>query len=107
VVLVFGFIVVRGMMRARANADPFCRMAGAGLVMLFGLQSFINMAVNLNLIPPKGMTLPFLSYGGSSLISVGLAAGMLLAVTRRRPKSSLIERHQSYGAPAGGEPIHV
>ena len=92
VVCVFAFIVLRGMYNARQNSDPFCRMAGAGLVMLFGLQSFINMAVNLNLIPPKGMTLPFLSYGGSSLFSVALTTGMLLAVTRRRPKAALMER---------------
>ena len=92
VVMLFAFIVLRGLALARENTDPFSRLAAAGLVMLFGLQSFINMAVNLNLIPPKGMTLPFLSYGGSSLLSVGLAAGMLLAVTRRRPKSSLLER---------------
>lgn len=110
VVLVFGFIVVRGMMRARANADPFCRMTGAGLVMLFGLQSFINMAVNLNLIPPKGMTLPFLSYGGSSLLSIALTSGFLLALTRTRPKSALTDRmpmqfNTGQGAmpqPAGG-----
>ncbi|MCU0819285.1 MAG: putative lipid II flippase FtsW [Beijerinckiaceae bacterium] len=107
VVALFAFIVIRGLILARENTDPFSRIAAAGLVMLFGLQSFINMAVNLNLIPPKGMTLPFLSYGGSSLISVGLAAGMLLAVTRRRPKSSLIERHQAYGAPPAGEPAHA
>ena len=92
VVALFGFIVVRGMISARENADPFCRMAGAGLVMLFGLQSFINMAVNLNLIPPKGMTLPFLSYGGSSLLSVALTTGLLLAITRKRPKAALMER---------------
>ncbi|MCA3636340.1 MAG: cell division protein FtsW, partial [Methylobacterium sp.] len=107
VVALFAFIVIRGLILARENTDPFSRIAAAGLVMLFGLQSFINMAVNLNLIPPKGMTLPFLSYGGSSLLSVGLAAGMLLAVTRRRPKSSLIERHQSYGAPLAGDPVHA
>lgn len=98
VVALFAFIVLRGLASARANSDPFCRMAGAGLVMLFGLQSFINMAVNLNLIPPKGMTLPFLSYGGSSLFSVALAAGLLLAVTRRRPKAALAER-MPQGAP--------
>ena len=92
VVFLFGFIVVRGLISARANADPFCRMAGAGLVMLFGLQSFINMAVNLNLIPPKGMTLPFLSYGGSSLLSIAITTGLLLAVTRKRPKAALVER---------------
>ncbi|WP_284177962.1 putative peptidoglycan glycosyltransferase FtsW [Rhabdaerophilum sp. SD176] len=105
VVLVFGFIVVRGMMRARANADPFCRMAGAGLVMLFGLQSFINMAVNLNLVPPKGMTLPFLSYGGSSLLSVALTSGFLLALTRKRPKSALTDRMPAHQAvPRGAMP---
>lgn len=112
VVVVFGFIVVRGMIAARRNSDPFCRMAGAGLVMLFGLQSFINMAVNLNLIPPKGMTLPFLSYGGSSLLSVGITTGLLLAVTRRRPKSTLTERMPempSYSAPhpTEGRPSHA
>lgn len=91
-VALFGFIVVRGFFASRANADPFCRMAGAGLTMLFGLQAFINMAVNLNLIPPKGMTLPFLSYGGSSLVSVALTAGFLLALTRKRPKAELTQR---------------
>jgi cell division protein FtsW len=105
VVLVFGFIVVRGMMRARANADPFCRMAGAGLIMLFGLQSFINMAVNLNLVPPKGMTLPFLSYGGSSLLSVALTSGFLLALTRKRPKSALTDRMPAHrSGPRGALP---
>ena len=67
--------------------------------MLFGLQSFINMAVNLNLIPPKGMTLPFLSYGGSSLFSVALTAGMLLAVTRKRPKTTIAEPFPAYEIP--------
>lgn len=105
VVAVFGFIVVRGMISARRNADPFCRMAGAGLVMLFGLQSFINMAVNLNLIPPKGMTLPFLSYGGSSLLSVAITTGLLLAVTRRRPNAALMDRMTSRTRPA--EPGHA
>lgn len=108
VVLMFAFIVVRGMASARANSDSFSRMAGAGLVMLIGLQSFINMAVNLNLIPPKGMTLPFLSYGGSSLFSVGLTAGLLLAVTRSRPKAALVERmapHAPYAMK--GAPVHA
>lgn len=100
VVAIFAFIVIRGIVAARENSDPFCRLAAAGLVTLFGLQSFINMAVNLNLIPPKGMTLPFLSYGGSSLLSLGLAAGMLLAVTRRRPRSGRIERVPVFSAPA-------
>jgi cell division protein FtsW len=56
---------------------------------LFGLQSTINMAVNLHLMPAKGMTLPFISYGGSSLISLAYGMGMLVALTRERPKALL------------------
>jgi cell division protein FtsW len=92
VVTLFAFIVLRGLISALANADPFSRLAGSGLLMLFGLQSLINMAVNLNLVPPKGMTLPFLSYGGSSLLSVALTAGMVLALTRKRPKAEIMQR---------------
>jgi cell division protein FtsW len=76
---------------AARNKDPFCRFAAAGLVMLFGLQSAINMAVNVHLIPAKGMTLPFISYGGSSLISLGLAIGLLIAVMRKRPGAAIFE----------------
>ena len=85
----FGFIVLRGLFAAARNEDPFCRFAAAGLVMQFGLQSLINMAVNLQLMPAKGMTLPFVSYGGSSLISLALGMGFLIAVTRKRPLSGL------------------
>ena len=70
-----------------AGAVHFHQTLAAGLVVLFGLQSFINMAVNLNLIPPKGMTLPFLSYGGSSMLSVAITTGFLLALTRKRPRA--------------------
>ncbi len=86
---IFCFIVVRGLNAAARNQDPFCRFAAAGLVMLFGIQSLINMAVNLQLMPAKGMTLPFISYGGSSLISLALGMGFLIAVTRKRPLSGL------------------
>ena len=86
----FAFIVVRGLLSAARNEDPFCRFATAGLVMLFGLQSCINMAVNVQLMPAKGMTLPFVSYGGSSLISLSLGMGFLLAVTRRRPRTRVL-----------------
>jgi len=89
-VAIFGFVVLRGLSRAAHNEDPFCRFATAGLVMLFGIQSAINMAVNLRLMPSKGMTLPFISYGGSSLIAVGLAMGFLIAVTRKRPRSEIL-----------------
>ncbi len=92
IVLLFAFIVLRVLWLASKNEDPFCRFAASGLVMLFGLQSAINMAVNVHLMPAKGMTLPFISYGGSSLISLALAMGFLIAVTRRRPKSQIIGR---------------
>jgi cell division protein FtsW len=87
---IFAFIVLRGLFSAARNEDPFCRFATAGLVMLFGLQSLINMAVNVHLMPAKGMTLPFVSYGGSSLISLSLGMGFLLAVTRRRPRTRVL-----------------
>ncbi len=86
----FGFIVIRGLLKSARNEDPFCCFAGAGLVMLFGIQAAINMAVNLHLMPAKGMTLPFISYGGSSLISLALGMGFLLAVTRKRPRSEVL-----------------
>ena len=88
----FCFIVLRGLTSAMKNEDSFCRFASAGLVMLFGLQSAINMAVNVHLRPAKGMTLPFISYGGSSLISLALTMGFLIAVMRKRPKSEIVSR---------------
>ncbi len=97
-ILVFMFIVLRGLWLARKNEDAFCRLAAAGLTLLFGLQSCINIAVNLQLMPPKGMTLPFVSYGGSSLMSLALQMGLLLAVTRRRPKAEIIDPLPARGA---------
>jgi cell division protein FtsW len=88
----FAFIVLRGLYLAQRNEDPFCRLAASGLVTIFGLQATINMAVNLSLMPPKGMTLPFISYGGSSLISLGLSIGFLVAVTRKRPRAEILDR---------------
>jgi cell division protein FtsW len=88
-VALFAFIVIRALAKAMRNDDPFCRFAAAGLAILFGLQSTINMAVNLHLMPAKGMTLPFISYGGSSLISLAYGMGMLVALTRERPRAKL------------------
>ena len=85
----FFFVVMRGLVMASRNDDPFCRFAAAGLVMMFAIQSAINMAVNLHLMPAKGMTLPFISYGGSSLVSLALGIGFLIAVTRKRAGSRL------------------
>lgn len=84
-IALYAFIVIRGMRRAMMLNDPFEQTAAAGLFMLIGLQASINVAVNLNLIPTKGMTLPFISYGGSSMMAMGLTMGFALALTRRRP----------------------
>jgi cell division protein FtsW len=89
-VAVFSFIVLRSLRHAMRNEDPFARFGAAGLAILFGLQSAINMAVNLHLMPAKGMTLPFISYGGSSMISLAYGMGMLLALTRERPRAELL-----------------
>lgn len=86
-VALFAFIVLRALANAMRNTDPFARFATAGLAILFGTQSAINMAVNLALIPAKGMTLPFISYGGSSMISLAYGTGMLLALMRERPSA--------------------
>ena len=82
--------MLRALQHALRNDDPFTRFAAAGLAILFGLQSAINMAVNLHLIPAKGMTLPFISYGGSSMISLAYGMGMLLALTRERPRAEML-----------------
>jgi cell division protein FtsW len=89
-VALFAFIVIRMLLRALRNDDPFARFAAAGLTLLFATQSAINMAVNLHLIPAKGMTLPFISYGGSSMISLAYAMGMLLALTREQPRAAML-----------------
>lgn len=86
-VALFAFVVIRGLIRAGQEQDDFTRLAVAGLSLLIGFQSFINIGVNLELLPAKGMTLPLISYGGSSMIAVAVTAGFVLALTRRRPES--------------------
>ncbi len=85
----FSFIVIRTLSRAYATEDMFSRFAASGLAIMFGVQAAINMAVNLHLIPAKGMTLPFISYGGSSMISLAYGVGMMLALTRQRPRTEM------------------
>ncbi len=85
IVALFGFLVLRGLTRALNEHDQFVQLAAAGLITLVGLQAAINMGVNLQLLPAKGMTLPFISYGGSSMLAVALTFGMILALTRKRP----------------------
>jgi cell division protein FtsW len=84
IIAVFAFIVLRGLLRLVQEQDMFIVLACTGLVTGFGLQAFVNMASSLQLIPTKGMTLPLISYGGSSALAVALGMGMLLALTRRR-----------------------
>ena len=96
----FAFIVIRSLLRAMRNDDAFTRFAAAGLTMLFATQSAINMAVNLRLIPAKGMTLPFISYGGSSMISLAYAMGMLLALTREQPRAAMLPSPMPESQPA-------
>jgi cell division protein FtsW len=85
IVGLFGFIVLRGISRAMQEENLFVLLAVGGLVCQFGLQALINMASSLHLMPTKGMTLPFVSYGGSSTLALALGFGMLLALTRKRP----------------------
>ncbi len=86
ILAVFAFVVLRGLLTATREHDDFNRLAIAGLVTVFGLQSIINMGVNVQLLPAKGMTLPFISYGGSSLLAMAISMGMVLALTRKRPE---------------------
>jgi len=97
-VALYAFIVIRALTRALRNEDPFTRFAAAGLAILLGAQSAINMAVNLHLIPAKGMTLPFISYGGSSMLSLAYGMGMLLALTREQPRAAMLPAPEVVGA---------
>lgn len=90
-VVLFAFIVLRGLTLAYRNEDTFSRLAVTGLVLMFGLQAAINMMVNVQLMPAKGMTLPFISYGGSSLFSLALGMGFLIALTRKRPRAETMD----------------
>lgn len=81
----FAFILIRGLERARLRNDRFVLLASVGLLSHFGLQAIVNLGVNLGVLPATGMTLPFVSYGGSSLCATALGMGMLLALSRRRP----------------------
>lgn len=83
-IALFAIIVWRALQRALEESDHFIQLAASGLAVMFGLQAVINIAVSLSLMPAKGMTLPFVSYGGSSMLALALTVGMLLALTRER-----------------------
>jgi cell division protein FtsW len=95
-IVLLGFIVIRGLYKSMKLSDPFEQVSAAALFVLVGQQAFINVAVNLKMIPTKGMTLPFISYGGSSMLAMGLTLGMALALTRKRPGA-----YNAVDAPAG------
>jgi cell division protein FtsW len=92
IALLFCLLTVRLLLRAAASREPFAQLAGAGLAVVTAVQAFINMGVAVSLLPAKGMTLPFISYGGSSLFAVALTMGFALAVTRQRPQIRLTTR---------------
>jgi cell division protein FtsW len=92
--VLFAVIAIKGIMEASKQQDVYQRAAGVGLYAIFGLQAAVNMSVNLSLIPPKGMTLPLVSSGGSSLLGSALTLGLALALTRKQPESSLSHLRQ-------------
>lgn len=89
ILALYGVIVVRSLWRLMPEREPFARLAGVGMACIFGVQAMINMGVAVRLLPAKGMTLPFVSYGGSSVIAAGITLGMLLALTRERPRGQM------------------
>jgi cell division protein FtsW len=90
IVLLFAFIVLRGFQRAMLNQDIFSRLSIAGLSSMIGIQSGINIGVNLGIIPAKGMTLPFISYGGSSMLSIAISFGFMLAFSRKKASNRIL-----------------
>ncbi len=89
IIALYCTVVVRSLLRLTRERDPFVRLAGTGLACIFGVQAMINIGVAVRLLPAKGMTLPFVSYGGSSVIAAGITVGMLLALTRSRPQGEI------------------
>jgi cell division protein FtsW len=98
-VALIGFIVVKALLGAQQQSSLFARLAASALAIQFGLQCGINLAVNLNLIPPKGMTLPFVSYGGTSMLAIAFGMGLMLAFTRKKPEERLVSGLPAYRAP--------
>ena len=115
IIALYCTVVVRCLLRLMQERDPFVRLAGTGLACIFGVQAMINIGVAVRLLPAKGMTLPFVSYGGSSVIAAGITVGMLLALTRTRPQgefADIFKRGPLMAAPllliaAGGTGGHM
>ena len=97
IIALYATICLRALTRLTRERDPFIRLAGTGLVAMLSAQAMINMGVAVRLLPAKGMTLPFISQGGSSLLAMGLMTGMLLALTRSRPQGEIGDLLQTRG----------
>jgi cell division protein FtsW len=95
-VALIGFIAIRALVAAQRQASLFARLAASTLAVQFAMQSGINLAVNLNLMPAKGMTLPFVSYGGTSMIAVAFGMGLMLALTRTKPEDRMVTGLPTY-----------
>jgi cell division protein FtsW len=100
----FSFVVMRALVRAAQEPDPAIRLSIQGLALMFGVQALINMGVNVGLLPAKGMTLPFVSSGGSSMLAISILLGMLLALTRRRPDAARVKKPPLLPSVAALEP---
>ena len=83
IILIYGFLIIRGFSKITFISDYSNQLSASGLLLIFGLQTLFHMAVNLSLAPAKGMTLPFISYGGSSILSLGICMGMFLSLTKK------------------------
>jgi cell division protein FtsW len=97
ILALYATVAVRSLFRLMKERDPFIRLAGTGLACIFAVQAMINMGVAVRLLPAKGMTLPFVSYGGSSVIAAGITVGALLAMTRQRPQGTMGDIFQRRG----------
>jgi cell division protein FtsW len=100
----FAFVVLRAMVKAAQEPDAATRLSIQGLALVFGLQALINMGVNVGLLPAKGITLPFVSAGGSSMLAVSITLGMLLALTRRRADIARVRKPPVLPSGVGLEP---
>ncbi len=95
IIFIFAFIVLSSLQRIKNEKNKFTQFAAIGLITQFGLQATINMGVTLNLLPTKGMTLPFISYGGSSTLAISIAIGMLLGLTKNNTSFVKYKRHDA------------
>ncbi|HPQ51187.1 MAG TPA: FtsW/RodA/SpoVE family cell cycle protein, partial [Alphaproteobacteria bacterium] len=88
----YGFVLLRGFSRLMESSDLFVVLAAGGILCMFGMQAFIHMGSSLHLLPTKGMTLPFISYGGSSIMAMGFSMGIVLGLTRREARRTIAKR---------------